>query len=300
MDEPHGVFPCATLRAAMRERFDVAGCTLSATVAGSRGDPAILLLHGFPSSSRTFRNVIPRLAQACFVVAPDLPGFGDSDVLPDPTFPRFADLIERLLAQLGVGRTYLYVHDFGAPVALEMAMRDPRRVLGLVIQNANAHRSGFGPAWRDTLAFWDTPSQENERAATAHLTFEGTRNQYVAGIPDDIAARIPAENWIEDWRTMSRPGHLALQRALVADYGRYAARFDEVARYLREQQPRALMLWGRHDSFFDAAEILSWLQDLPRMEAHILDGPHFLLETHAARCAELIAGFVRGAGNAPG
>jgi pimeloyl-ACP methyl ester carboxylesterase len=278
---------------ARRERFDIAGCRISAVVAGNRNDPAILLLHGFPSSSRSFRNIIPRLSEAAFVIAPDLPGFGESALIPDPGFTRFADLIAGLLEKLGVGRSYLYVHDFGAPVALALAMRDPRRVLGLIIQNANAHRTGFGPTWQDTIAFWNTPSKENERRATAHLTFEGTRDQYVGGIPEDIAARIPADNWIEDWHTMSQPGHLDLQRALLADYGRYAARFEDIARYLREHQPPALMLWGRHDSFFDCAEILSWLQDLPRMEAHILDGPHFLLETHAAFCAERIIDLVR-------
>lgn len=278
---------------AHQESFDIAGCGISALLAGSRDKPAMLLLHGFPSSSRTFRNIIPRLSESCFVIAPDLPGFGQSGLIPDPSFARFTDLMEGLLEQLGVTSAYLYVHDFGAPVALDLAMRKPGRVLGLVIQNGNAHRSGFGPAWRDTIAWWNTPSRENEEAATAHLSFEGTRDQYVAGLPEDIAARIPAENWVEDWRVMSRPGHLELQRALVQDYGRYAARFGDIAAYLQEHQPPALMLWGRHDSFFDCAEILSWLQDLPRMEAHVLDGPHFLLETHAAQCAELIVDFVR-------
>jgi pimeloyl-ACP methyl ester carboxylesterase len=277
---------------ARRERFDIGGCTISAEVAGNRSDPAILLLHGLPSSSRTFRDIIPRLSEACFVIAPDLPGFGESDLIADPTFARFADLIESLLEKLGVASLYLYVHDFGAPVALDLAMRAPGRVLGLIIQNANAHRSGFGPPWKDTVAYWNTPSKENEQAATAHLTFEGTRDQYVAGIPEDIASRISADNWMEDWRIMSQPGHIELQRALIKDYGRYAARFGEIALYLRQHQPPALMLWGRHDSFFDSAEILSWLQDLPRMEAHVLDGSHFVLETHAAECAELIVDFV--------
>lgn len=278
---------------APRESFDIAGCRISAVVAGNRNNPGALLLHGFPSSSRTFRNIIPRLSEDCFVIAPDLPGYGQSDLIRDPTFARFADLIDGLLGKLGVVNAYLYVHDYGAPVALDLAMRDPHRVLGLIIQNANAHRTGFGPTWRDTIEYWKAPSKENEQRATAHLTFEGTRYQYVGDIPEDIASRISADNWIEDWRTMSQPGHLDLQRALVADYGRYAARFEDIARYLREHQPPALMLWGRHDSFFDCAEILSWLQDLPRMEAHILDGPHMLLETHADYCAELMVEFVR-------
>lgn len=282
-----------TASPAPREVFDIAGCRISAVLAGNRSNPAFLLLHGFPSSSRTFRNIIPRLSERCFVIAPDLPGFGQSGLIPDPSFARFTDVIEGLLEKLGVASAYLYVHDYGAPVALDLAMRDPGRVRGLVVQNADAHRTGFGPAWQDTIAYWDTPSKENEEAATAHLTFEGVRAQYVGGIPEDIASRISADNWIEDWRIMSRPGHLELQRALVKDYGRYADRFKDIARYLHEHQPPALMLWGRHDSFFDCAEIVSWLRDLPRMEAHVLDGPHFLLETHAAQCVELIVDFVR-------
>ena len=278
--------------------FDVAGRKISAAVAGNQGNPAVLLLHGFPSSARTFRNIIPRLSEAAFVVAPDLPGFGQSELIDDPSFARFTDVIEALLKQLGVSRAFLYVHDFGAPVALGLAMRDPSRVLGLIIQNANAHRTGFGPQWRDTINYWNAPSPENEQRATAHLTFEGTRDQYIGGIPEDIAARIPAEEWMHDWRTMSEPGRLEMHRRLIADYGRYAARFESIARYLREHQPPALLLWGRHDVFFDCAEVLSWLQDLPRMEAHVLDGPHLLLETHAAHCAELIVDFLQK--NAPG
>ncbi len=262
-------------------------------VAGNPSNPAILLLHGLPNSSRNFRNIIPRLSDTCFVIAPDLPGFGQSDVIPEPTFPRLADFIEGLLEELGVATAYLYVHDYGAPVALDLAMREPRRVLGLIIQNGNAHRTGFGPNWQDTIAYWEAPTPENERRATSFLTFEGTRGTYIDAVPEDIAARISADNWIEDWRVMSEPGRIDVQRALVRDYGRYVARFDEIARYLREHQPPALMLWGRHDPFFDIAETLSWLQDLPRMEAHILDGPHLLLETHAAICAELIVDFVR-------
>ena len=277
---------------ARRETFDIEGCKISCQVAGKRDNPAILLLHGFPSSAQTFRNILPHLSNVCFAIAPDLPGFGHSDAIPNATFARFADLMEALLAKLNVARTYLYVHDYGAPVALELAMRDPRRVLGLIIQNANAHRTGFSPQWQDTINYWQNPSKETERAATAHLTFEGVRDQYIGGIPDDVASRITDQWWVEDWRTMSKPGHLELNRALVADYGRYAARFEEINRYLREQQPPALMLWGRHDIFFDIAEVLSWIQDLPRMEAHILDGPHLLLETHAAQCAELIVDFV--------
>lgn len=261
--------------------------------AGQPSKPAILLLHGFPSSARTFRKILPVLSEAAYVIAPDLPGFGESDVLPAASFSAFGQAISELLDRLAIGQRYIYLHDFGAPVGFHIAMQVPEKVSGLIVQNANAHRTGFGPEWEGTLAYWSDPTPENEAAATAHLTYEGTRDQYVAGVPRDVAARVPAESWEEDWRTMSLPGRMETQRALIADYAHYAARFVDIADYLARWQPPALMIWGRHDAFFDIAEVLSWMQDLPRMEAHILDGGHFLLETHAAAAAPLLLDFIR-------
>lgn len=274
-------------------RFKIQGTELAARLAGERARPALLLIHGFPSSSQTFRDVMAPLDQDCFVIAPDLPGFGASDPIEQPSFARFADRIEALLAQLGVTSFHLYLHDYGAPVALHLATRAPQRIRSLIIQNANAHASGMGPAWSATRAFWDDPTPEREAAATAHLTFAGTRDQYVGGIPQDIADRISPDRWQEDWRVMSKPGRLEMHHALVYDYRNHVARFGEIAAWLKKRQPPALMLWGRHDIFFDLAETLSWMQALPRMEGHVLDGPHFLLETHAAECAALMRDFIR-------
>jgi pimeloyl-ACP methyl ester carboxylesterase len=207
-------------------------------------------------------------------------------------FEAIADAVAALLDHLSARPLFLYLHDFGAPVGLSLAMREPEKVLGLIVQNANAHASGMGPQWAATQAWWADPRPENEAEATAHLTAEGTRDQYVAGVPGDVAARIPPATWEEDWQVMQRPGRMEMQRALIADYGGYVARFDAIADYLRRHQPPALMVWGRHDAFFDLAETLSWMQALPRMEAHILDGGHFLLETHAAEAGRLVADFV--------
>ncbi len=266
---------------------------MAVRVAGKKENPALVLLHGFPSSSDSFRDVIGPLAEQCFVVAPDLPGFGNSEPIERPSFSRFADVIEGVLEQLGVRTFYLYLHDFGAAVGLHLATRAPERILGLIVQNANAHESGLGPQWAATRAFWAEPTQETATAATAHLTFEGTRDQYVGGVPEDIAARIDPLRWEEDWRVLSLPGRLEMQRALVLDYASHVARFGEIAAYLERLQPEALMLWGRHDAFFELEETLSWMRALPRMQAHVFDGPHFLLETHAAECAALMLEFVR-------
>jgi len=271
----------------------IGGPELCFVTAGDPSRPALLLLHGFPSSSRTFRDVIPGLAQVAFVIAPDLPGYGQSEPLPETSFPALGEAIAELLRHLGVGRRFIYLHDYGAPVGLHLAMKEPGHVAGLIVQNANAHRSGFGPQWADTLAYWARPTPENEAAATAHLTWEGTRAQDTAGAPDEIVARIQGEPWREDWRIMNLPGRMAVSRALIADYGNHAARFEAIGRYLAERQPPALMLWGRHDAFFALAETQSWLGDLPRMEAHLFDAGHFLLETHAAPAQALMIDFLR-------
>lgn len=277
-----------------RQRLRLSGGTeLSFVTAGEPSKPAVLLLHGFPSSARTFREVIPALSESAHVIAPDLPGFGESDVLPAASFPAFGQAIAELLERLAIGPRYIYLHDFGAPVGFHLAMQAPERVLGLIVQNGNAHRAGFGPQWAETQAFWTNPNPQNEAAATAHLTFEGTRDQYLSNVPPDVAARIPAASWEEDWRVMCLPGRIETQRALIADYGRYAARFDAIAAYLAHWQPPALLLWGRHDAFFDLAEVLSWMQALPRMEAHVFDAGHLLLETHAAEAAALMVDFIR-------
>jgi pimeloyl-ACP methyl ester carboxylesterase len=274
-------------------KIDIRGAEVAVRLNGDPEKPALLLMHGFPSSSVTFRKILEPLTRECFVIAPDLPGFGASEPIGRPSFSRFADIIERLLAHLEVESFHLYLHDFGAAVGLHLATRAPNRIRSLIIQNANAHESGMGPQWSATRAFWDDPTPEREAEATAHLTFEGTRDQYMAGVPTDVAERIDPQRWKEDWRIMSLPGRLETQRALILDYRSHVARFGEIAKYLEQRQPPALMLWGRHDVFFDLEETLSWMKALPRMEAHILDGPHFLLETHASDCSLLMGDFVR-------
>jgi pimeloyl-ACP methyl ester carboxylesterase len=265
---------------------------LAVDVGGDPSSPALLLLHGFPSSARTFRRLAPMLVDDLFVVAPDLPGFGESEVLASTSFEAMGNAVLEVLDHFSVGPRFIYLHDFGAPVGFHVAMHAPALVTGLIIQNANAHTSGFGPQWADTIAYWSNPTPENEAAATAHLTWEGIRNEYVGGVPDDVAKCMAADNWDEDWRVMSLPGRLEAQRALVADYGNYVRRFEEIQSYLQSHQPPALMVWGRHDPFFELAETLSWMKDLPRMDAHILDAGHMLLECRAEAAVHLILDFV--------
>jgi len=269
------------------------GTELSFITEGEASKPAVVLLHGTPNSSRMFREVVPSLAQVSYVIAPDLPGHGESDALADVSFSAIGQAISELLDHLKIGPRFIYLHDWGAPVGLQIAMQAPESVLGLIVQNANAHRTGWGPGWATTRAYWSQPSTENEAAATAHLTLAGTRDTYISGVPSNVAERIPAEHWEEDWRVMNLPGHMETQRALIADYGNYAARFDAIAKYLETWQPPALLIWGRHDVYFDLPEVLSWMHALPRMEAHVPDAGHLLLETHATVAVSLMLDFFR-------
>ncbi len=282
------------MRPAARQKIRLSGGTeLAFVTAGDRNRPALLLLHGFPGSADYFRGILPALTQAAFLIAPDLPGYGASEPLPSPTFSGFAEAVSELLDRLGVGPRFIYLHDFGAPPAFQIAMESPDLVLGLIVQNANAHLTGLGPQWKPVFDYWTHPDSDNEAAATAHLTLEGVRNGYLGGMPPDVAARIPAEIWEEDWRVMQLPGRMETQRAQVRDYANHVARFGEIAHYLARRQPPALMIWARHDPFFDLAEVQTWMEALPRMEAHILDGGHKLLETHSAAAAPLMREFIR-------
>src|SRR5688572_26803011 len=282
------------MRAPNRQRLRLSGGTeLSFITAGESSKPAVLLLHGTPQSARYFRDIVPELSRVAYVIAPDLPGFGESDLLPTTSFPAYGQAISELLDRLAVGPRYIYLHDFGAPPGFHIAMQAPEQVLGLIVQNANAHRTGLGSQWAHVKDYWSHPNPENEEAATAHLTFEGVRNGYLGGMPPDVAARVPAETWEEDWRVMNLPGRMDTQRALVRDYGNYVARFPEIAAYLARWQPPSLMLWGRHDPFFDLAEVLSWMRTLPRMEVHVFDAGHKLLETHATPASTLMRDFIR-------
>lgn len=268
------------------------GTELAYAAEGDPSSPALLLLHGYANSSHTFRDVIPALSRVAYVIAPDLPGYGQSEPLAAPSFQALSDAITELLRHLKVGRRFVYLHDWGAPVGLNIAMQSPDLLAGLIIQNANAHHSGFAPQWEASFAFWASPTEVNKAKATSFLTFDDTRAQYTRDVPADVVAKIKGEPWVEDWRILNLPGRLEMQRTLLADYGKYVARFSEISAFLSERQPPALMVWGRHDAFFDIAETVSWMQDLPRMEAHILDGGHFLLETHAEPAAALMADFI--------
>lgn len=267
-----------------------------AGVSGASEQPCVLLLHGFPSSSHLFRYVMPPLASVSRVVAPDLPGFGFSDSPGvdeyEYTFARLADTVEAFLERIGVDRFFVYLHDFGAPVGYYLATRQPERILGLIVQNGNAHDDGLGSQWDSARAFWADPSEENRARLPEWLNYEGVRDEYVSGLPDRVSVLQPPESWHLDWGRMSRPGNLEAQFELFRDYASHVARFDEIADYHRTHQPPCLVLWGRHDTYFDLAEIMGYARVLDRLEMHVYDAGHMLLETHWPECAAVMGEFV--------
>ncbi|MEV6692162.1 alpha/beta hydrolase [Micromonospora sp. NPDC051196] len=275
---------------------DVDGLSVFFREAGRPDLPTVLLLHGFPSSSHTFRAVMPTLADVAHVIAPDLPGFGMSSSPTidhyDYTFGNLAQTIEDLLDQLAVDRFFVYLHDFGAPVGYHLATRSPARIRGLIVQSGNAHDDGLGEQWDSARAYWADPTEDNRAALPDWLNFAGIRDQYLAGLPENLRTLYAPEAWHLDWARMSRPGNIDAQFALFTDYANHVARFDEIADYHRTHQPPALVLWGRHDPYFDVDEVLAYHRALERMDAHVYDSGHFLLETHAAECAELMRAFV--------
>lgn len=275
-------------------RAEIDGVNLFYREAGRADAPGLLLLHGQPCSSHYFRHVIGPLSDVAHVVAPDLPGFGFTEAPGDYpyTFDAMARTIDALTRKIGMERFFLYVHDFGAPVAYYLALARPDRVLGLIIQNGNAHEEGLGPDWIPNKAYWADPTPENRAKLPEWLNFEGVRHTYVGDIPDRLVPLFAPEGWHLDWERMSRPGLVEIQFRIFADYGNYVARFPEISAYHRDHQPRALMLWGRHDPYFEIEEVLAYARELDRLDMHIYDAAHLLLEIHHQECVSLMREFI--------
>ncbi|MGB3338546.1 MAG: alpha/beta hydrolase [Devosia sp.] len=282
--------------------IEVDGVTVAYREAGLAGAPGVLLLHGFPSSSHSFRHVMSPLAAVARVVAPDIPGSGLTTV-PEGytyTFESLGRTIDTFTAAVGLEQFFLYVHDYGAPVAYYLALAHPDRILGLIIQNGNAHEEGLGHTWDDARAYMADPTLENRDKLPEWLTFEGTRDQYIGVGPDRLKQLNPPEDWHTDWERLRRPGLTDIQFAIFVDYAWHIARFPQISAYHKKYQPPALMLWGRHDPYFEIEETLAYHRELKRIDIHIFDGAHLLLETHHDECAALMRDFIVNVQTGPG
>jgi pimeloyl-ACP methyl ester carboxylesterase len=260
--------------------------------AGPKNAPVILLLHGYPTSSHMFRDLIPRLSDRFRLIAPDLPGFGLTKVPPRGqfayTFDNLAAIINSFIEALGIAKYAIYIFDFGAPTGLRLAYMHPERVTAIITQNGNAYEEGLGPLWALFEKYWRDPSQENRDACRVTLSPDVTKSQYTTGADLDLLA---PDGYTLDIAYLAREGQDEIQLDLVYDYRTNVASYPEWQAYFREKAPPILVVWGRNDPFFLPPGAEAFKRDQPDAEVSFLDAGHFALETHAEEMADKIRTF---------
>ena len=282
------------MSATTNRRVDVDGLEVFYREAGAADAPVLLLLHGFPSSSHMFRDLIPKLADSYRVIAPDLPGFGQSAMPPREgfayTFDKLARVIDRFTEIVGLRRFALYVFDYGAPVGWRLATWHPERITALITQNGNAYEEGLSEGWNPIQAYWREPSVENRDVLRQFLVPQATQWQYTHGVSD--VARVSPDGYsLDDWY-LSRPGAHDIQLDLFLDYASNVALYPAFQAYFRQHQPPLLAVWGRNDPFFLPAGAQAFRRDIANADVRFFDTGHFALETHAEEIATAIRGFL--------
>ncbi len=263
--------------------------------AGAPTAPAVVLLHGFPTSSYMFRDLVPALADRYHVIAPDHLGFGLSDAPPveefDYTFDALTALTQGLLHALGIDRYAMYVQDYGAPIGWRLALGDPEAVTAIISQSGNAYDAGFVESfWKVVTAYQTEQTSETEAAVRQFFTLEATRWQYVTGVADETL--VNPESWYHDYALISRPGNDKVQLKLLLDYASNSPLYPRVHEYFRASNVPLLAVWGRGDEIFGLAGAQAFAEDLPDAEVHLLDGGHFLLESALDEVTGLIRSFL--------
>jgi pimeloyl-ACP methyl ester carboxylesterase len=273
---------------------DVDGLKIFYREAGSKDSPTVLLLHGFPTSSHMFRNLIPVLSDHFHVVAPDLPGFGFSE-FPERTqfhytFENLAKVIDRFTQKLGLDHHAIYVFDYGAPVGLRLALAHPERITAIISQNGNAYEEGLSEGWNPIQQYWKDPSAENRAALREFLKPEATKWQYVHGVPDQ--SLVAPEAYELDSALLARPGNDEIQLDLFLDYASNVALYPKFQEYFRTKRPPLLAVWGKNDPFFLPPGAEAFKRDNPKAEVHFYETGHFALETHYQEIADAIRDFL--------
>jgi pimeloyl-ACP methyl ester carboxylesterase len=276
------------------QKASVDGLSIFYRAAGDPNAPTLLLLHGFPTSSHMYRDLIPLLADRYHLVAPDLPGFGFSDA-PDRarfayTFEHLTDVIDRFTTVVGLRRYAIYVFDYGAPVGLRLALRHPERITAIVSQNGNAYEEGLSDGWNPIQRYWKEPTPQNRTALLDFLKPDTTRFQYLHGVADETM--VAPESYTLDAALLARPGNADIQLDLFLDYRSNVAKYGDFHAYFRAHQPPLLAAWGSHDPFFLPAGAEAFKRDLPHAEIRFFDTGHFALETHAAEIGAEIRTFL--------
>jgi pimeloyl-ACP methyl ester carboxylesterase len=272
----------------------VSGSKIFYREAGPKTAPTLLLLHGFPTSSHMFRNLIPALAERYHVVAPDLPGFGFSDA-PDRkqfryTFANLAEVIDSFTQTIGFESYAIYVFDYGAPVGLRLALTHPERITAIISQNGNAYEEGLSQGWNPIQKYWKEPTAENRAALRDFLKPEATKWQYTYGVQD--AVQVAPEAYELDSALLGRPGNDEIQLDLFLDYASNVALYPKFQEYLRTKRPPLLAVWGKNDPFFLPPGAEAFKRDIPNAEVHFYDTGHFALETHVTEIASTIQDFL--------
>ncbi|SEE64214.1 Pimeloyl-ACP methyl ester carboxylesterase [Rhizobiales bacterium GAS188] len=260
--------------------------------AGDRQAPALLLLHGFPTSSHMFRNLIPSLADRYRIIAPDLPGFGFSETPAGFTysFDNLAKVIDGFTQAIGLQRYAIFVFDYGAPVGFRLALAHPERITAIISQNGNAYAEGLSEGWNPIRKYWEEPTEANRAAMRAFLTPETTKWQYVHGVADETL--VAPESYGLDSALLARPGNDEIQLDLFLDYASNVALYPEFQAYFRSKRPPLLAVWGKNDPFFLPPGAEAFRRDNPNAEIRFFDTGHFALETHVEEIAAAIREFL--------
>jgi pimeloyl-ACP methyl ester carboxylesterase len=275
-------------------KADVDGFKVFYREAGPANATALLLLHGFPSSSHMFRELIPALSDRFRLIAPDLPGFGQSDMPSRDkfsyTFDRLADVIERFTEVIGLNRFAIYVFDYGAPTGFRLAVRHPERIAAIISQNGNAYEEGLSEGWNPIQAYWRDPSQVNRNALRSFLAPEATIWQYTHGVSD--TASVSPDGYSLDNFYLARPGADDVQLDLLGNYKTNVALYPTFQEYFRKHKPPFLAVWGKNDPFFLPPGAEAFKRDIPGAEVRFFDTGHFALETHCEEIAAAIRDFL--------
>ena len=262
--------------------------------AGQPDRPAVLLLHGFPSASHMFRELMPLLAEKYYVVAPDFPGFGQTEAPSrsefEYSFDHLSKIVDKFTEQIGLKEYAMYVFDYGAPIGYRLAMWHPERIRAIVSQNGNAYEEGLGKKWEARKEYWKNPTAEGRKTFSSAYAPETIYGQYTGGTePGSVA---PDGYSLDIYYSQTKPDYAEIQNDLILDYRSNVALYPEFQRYFREYQPPLMAVWGKNDPSFIPAGALAFMRDLPKAEIHLVNSGHFALETHAQEIARLMQEFL--------